>query len=106
MQEATDSIVLRDKIDSRLDILDAHLIAMNDIAEEDAVSGATPQNSLIAEMKGVAGADGQTDHEDVEELIVEDNTVRYEMPEKEATVAGITLPYAGYDGAIYLLVVK
>lgn len=101
VQNATSSIVLQDEIDPRLEILDAWITARNESAMADAVTGATDDNTLVAEYKGQG-----ENHEGVPALDVTGNKVSYTLPQQPVEIAGIEFPYGGYDGKEYLLSVK
>lgn len=101
VQTATQSIILSDTIDDRLTILDAYLVAENTAAHADVVSGATPNNTLIAALK-------PSDYLPaiVPELAQVGNTISYSLPEQPAAIGGSEYPFGGYAGKDYVLVVK
>lgn len=83
-------------------------MAANDAAKADAakqidgVTSATPNNTLIAEMKGGTSGDIQG----VPAVTVSGNTVSYTLPKKDGVIGGVSFPYGGYVGKGYVLVVK
>ena len=103
VHEAQDKIIITDTIDERLDILDAYLVAGNTAAEADAVSGSTPNNTLIAELKGVDF--GDNDNVGVPELTIDGNTISYNLPEKPKVIGNVTHKFGGYVGSEYVLVI-
>ncbi|WP_425538766.1 SpaA isopeptide-forming pilin-related protein [Microaceticoccus formicicus] len=106
LQDAKDTLVIQDKIDPNLDIVDVFLIAGNTAAEADAISGATPNNTqtLIAEMGEGSESGDLTNVPNV--TISTDNVITYTLPEKPGTIGTQTFPYGGYVGKDYVLVVK
>lgn len=100
VHEATGSMTIRDVLDSRLEILDAWIIATNPTAKSDAVTGATEQGSLIAELKG------SDDHSAVPAIAKDGQTLTYALPKQPRSIGAFSYPFAGYDGKQYTLAVK
>ncbi len=99
--EAVNSMVIEDVIDDRLEVLDAWILAANDAAKLDAVSGATAKGTLIAEYKG-----GDNNHYGVPEITQEGQKLSFALPAKPAQVGGVMFPYGAYTDKQYTLAVK
>ena len=105
VQSYKTSMVLQDEIDPRLEVLDVFLLAKGTAAQADVVSGATPNNTLIAEWGPSVNVSGvpqitKTDQADGSTLI------SYNLPKQPKTLNGVTMPFGGYEGKEYVLVVK
>ncbi|NLY09412.1 MAG: hypothetical protein GXZ11_05880 [Tissierellia bacterium] len=92
--EAKTSIILKDKLDDKLDILDAYIVDGDDI-----VNG-----TLVAELKGVEY--GDNDHEGVPELTLTNNEISYSLPENPKDIGGTSYKFGNYVGKKFVLVVK
>ncbi|WP_459129836.1 isopeptide-forming domain-containing fimbrial protein, partial [Guggenheimella bovis] len=111
--EINNSMVLQDSIDQRLDILDVYLVtnSANRIISSnapngyyDVLSGASTNNTLVAEMKG--GVSGDLTGVPAISVDKATNMISYNLPKQPTVINGVTYPFGGYDKKEYILVVK